>query len=522
MRVVGSIKALGGWDPKNGLLMATTAADFPTWSAVPVDVEEDEVVEYKYVICDLAGVPERWEERPNRCMHLASVVTEMPENGQIIVSEPFNGVNTPDKLRFKTAEESMNRKGSRSTLNLCDMDIGSPSSEKENGEARQKGETDLFAPTIRERRMSHSIASSRAFSSAVGGNDEEGDHSDSTIANIAGDKSGNRLGLAREESSSNLFLMDSEEVLEQQADVESSAHFADQYTLVGDGPLGEGTFGLVWRCTHKRSPETSGEVEERAAKIVKKARLSARDHRHLLGNDGEVRTHLTMNHPHVVRLYEYFDEQATVTLVLEWCRGGDLFDTIVKQAEASRQEQNGLAFKRGLSENAAAIVMQHITSALAYIHSQKVVHRDIKCENVLLARIGVPVECNVFKLCDFGFAAHDTGDGLCDRLGSPDTVAPEVVLGLRYSTPADIWSVGVLLYMMLSATPPFFASTDGEVLRRVRSGNYRMDDRLWDTISAPCKDMIRTLMTVHAVDRPTAEEVFSMAWLRSRGLSPPP
>merc|ERR1719263_2145734 len=136
-----------------------------------------------------------------------------------------------------------------------------------------------------------------------------------------------------------------------------------------------------------------------------------------------------MNHPHIVRLFEYFDEPQSVTLVLEWCRGGDLFDAIVKHANAARQEQlnSGLMIKKGLSETAAAIVMQHMLSALTYMHLRHVVHRDIKCENILLAHCDVPLVQNVFKLCDFGFATYDAGDGLNDRLGSPDTVAPEVV-----------------------------------------------------------------------------------------------
>merc|ERR1712048_957244 len=110
----------------------------------------------------------------------------------------------------------------------------------------------------------------------------------------------------------------------------------------------------------------------------------------------------------------------------EYCRGGDLFDEIVRQAKVEGRS--------GFTEPAAAIVTQHVMSALAYMHEHSIVHRDIKCENILLKHIEIPIEQNVFKLCDFGFAAHDRGEGLCDRLGSPDTVAPEVVAGSRYST----------------------------------------------------------------------------------------
>jgi serine/threonine protein kinase len=312
------------------------------------------------------------------------------------------------------------------------------------------------------------------------------------------------LNMAREESSSNLFMVDPAACGGELN--EALSEFEDKYSLVGHGPLGEGTFGLVWRCIPKLINATAeDEPKERAAKIVRKARLKERDMRYLLGEDGEVRTHLTMKHPHIVTLFEYFDEAHSVTLVLEYCRGGDLFDAIVRTSKATG---------RGFTERAAAIVITHVLSALEYIHSHRVVHRDIKCENILLAYVDVPVERNVHKLCDFGFASHDRGEGLSDRLGSPDTVAPEVVLGKRYSTPADLWSTGVLLYMMLSATPPFYATSDGEVLQKVQQGLYKFEGKIWDSISAPPKAMITSLMTVDALMRPTASEALKAEWLR--------
>lgn len=282
--------------------------------------------------------------------------------------------------------------------------------------------------------------------------------------------------------------------------------FNDKYTLLGEGPLGEGTFGLVWRCERKKVRMRAPEPEERAAKIVRKATLQPHDMRYLLGEDGEVRTHLTMKHPHIVQLFEYFDEPQTVTLVLEYCRGGDLFDAIVKQKRSSG---------RGLLEYQASIVSRDLLSAVEYMHGQSVVHRDIKCENVLLHKVGVPIQENIFKLCDFGFAVHDRGEGLCDRLGSPDTVAPEVVIGARYGAPVDIWSVGVLVYMMLSATPPFFASSDQEVLRKVRAGQYSLSGGIWDSVATPPKNMIASFMIVEPRHRQTAAQALRCEWLMS-------
>lgn len=328
--------------------------------------------------------------------------------------------------------------------------------------------------------------------------------------------------LVREESCSNLFGDLNEEGND--VEVPGLPRFEDRYALVGQGPLGEGTFGLVWRCVPKLKSQQVREApevvatkqgsafarygEERAAKIVRKAHLQQRDMRHLLGDDGEVQTHLTMTHPHIVNLFEFFDERNTVTLVLEYCRGGDLFDAIVRQAKVTG---------RGLPESAAVVAMRHVLSALQYLHGNKVVHRDLKCENVLLALAGGPLQNNTYKLCDFGFAAVDLGGGLCDRLGSPDTVAPEVVVGSKYSFPADVWSAGVLLYMIVTAVPPFSAPTDAEVLRRVRTANYSLAGPIWESIAPTARDLVRALMTVDQHRRPTAADACEDVWLGGRG-----
>lgn len=515
LRVVGNIHGLGKWSPQNGLKMATTAADFPLWSSEQITMQEDEVIEYKYVICDNNGNPERWEERHNRSIHLASLAAHVPKDVGVVVSEPFNNpTNPPEQMRFLPAEDAIAARSSSKTNGGSFIRALDKQSEEGGG---------LFAPTIRERSHSLSIMGSpmpRRNSKSLlgmpdlaGPSEPEVEDTETMVAAM------NPYNMVREESSSNLFLGQADSDDEDHA---SSSEFEDKYLLLGNGPLGEGTFGLVWRCSMK-TKDGSSAGDERAAKIIRKARLQPRDLRYLLGDEqheGEVRTHLALNHAHIVRLCECFDGLQTVTLILEYCRGGDLFDAILKQSRASSEEQQnagaGSVIKRGLPEVAAKRVMQHLLSALGYIHEKGVVHRDIKCENILLLHNGIPVEENILKLCDFGFAVYDRGEGLRDRLGSPDTVAPEVVIGSNYSTLVDIWSAGVLLYMTLSATPPFFAGSDREVLQRVRAGNYSMVGKLWDTISPACKDLVRSLMTVDTSQRPAAKAALQMAWLSSQ------
>jgi len=511
VRVVGSGLALGHWDPKFGMPLQTSAPDFPVWrsSTGGVVLEEDTAVEYKYVICDSAGDVIMWENTPNRTLHVvpAPGQSDGAQRSAVSVSERWNLICQLDRLHFSHRLAPAPGAGGGGNLGggLGRLDFPE----------RQEGES-LFEPTMRER-----VSSSKSF---LGTPRRSASLSsfipaawDPEVANpsfedaVMGEGHGivvNDAGLVREESCSNLFFGGEEVYHERRPQAwerQASQEFAERYALLGDGPLGEGTFGLVWRCS-RRQKGGRGE-EERAAKTVRKARLNDQERRFLLGEDGEISTHLTMKHPHIVELFEYFDEHLTVTLVLEFCHGGDLFDAIVSEAKRQQHQRGG-----GLSERQAAVATQHTLSALAYVHSQQVVHRDIKCENILLAKQGVPLEHNVFKLCDFGFAAHDRGLGLRDRLGSPDTVAPEVVAGSRYSFSADLWSMGTLVYMMLAATPPFKAPTDADVLRKVRTGSYSLNGALWDSITAPPKHVVTSLMVVDPKLRPTAAETLEKAW----------
>eukprot|EP00443_Scrippsiella_acuminata_P102286 CAMPEP_0115736186 /NCGR_PEP_ID=MMETSP0272-20121206/87119_1 /TAXON_ID=71861 /ORGANISM="Scrippsiella trochoidea, Strain CCMP3099" /LENGTH=481 /DNA_ID=CAMNT_0003180343 /DNA_START=41 /DNA_END=1484 /DNA_ORIENTATION=+ len=462
IRVVGSLPSLGSWNLSQSLQLATTAGDFPLWrSSTLVAVEEDAHVEYKYDL-DNEGKIIRWEERANRSLNLATAASQgvCPTRGPVAVIENFScnialrfcGVereSSPASEHPPAGDASDGKDMLKSTLPEKCL-----SSEGVSGSNFLRGR---WLPQLLPRRPFGLRRWLRRYCCCRCPRGRRRPPSESPLT-----RRGPGLTVVRFSRGP-----------------ASSCEFEQKYTLVGHGPLGEGTFGLVWRCIPKGVGVESTRPE-RAAKIVKKAMLQPRDMRHLLGDGGEVSTHLTMKHPNITELLEYFDEAQSVTLVLELCRGGDLFDAILQAKKATG---------RGLPEQAAAVATSHVLSALAYMHRQSVVHRDIKCENVLLAHrgggpSGVALEQNIYKLCDFGFAVHDNGEGFSERLGSPGTVAPEVVAGTRCSFPTDLWSTGVLVYMMLSATPPFYAPTDQDTLRKVRDGSYSLAGALWDSISA--------------------------------------
>jgi len=194
-----------------------------------------------------------------------------------------------------------------------------------------------IAPTVRDRCASKALlSSSEQDPTALPSPESESEGYAAAGPAVEWMKRKEEDGLMREESCSQLFL----EGLDEETEELAQREFEDRYSMLGDGPLGEGTFGLVWRCAPKQTI-VSTEIQERAAKIVRKSRLNEREMKLLLGPDGEVRTHITMKHVNIVELYEYFDEPNTVTLVLEYCRGGDLFDAIVNQKKTNWPRTSG-------------------------------------------------------------------------------------------------------------------------------------------------------------------------------------
>ncbi|CAE7559324.1 gla-1 [Symbiodinium sp. CCMP2592] len=301
VRVVGSIGALGSWDTHKGLVLHTSASDFPVWKQTDIlPLEEGAVVEYKYVICDNNGRGVRWEERVNRAVHIADLVKRdvVPPTGGVSIIENFVAYD-PDELRFRSAKGAFgDRRSSSSRLQSKLSGEGSQifPEGSTGGLQTTASLSDLLAPTIRERRPSKvaldCLGGYRRDSASNLGELADGGYAGapecvsepwvpSPQASSTG--AGGDNIMVREESCSNLFsdLVDTEENIPDKSD------FENKYALVGNGPLGEGTFGLVWRCTLKSG---SGPHKEMAAKIVRKGRLQPRDMKYLLGDDGEATT----------------------------------------------------------------------------------------------------------------------------------------------------------------------------------------------------------------------------------------
>lgn len=268
----------------------------------------------------------------------------------------------------------------------------------------------------------------------------------------------------------------------------------DDFYDIAKKKLGEGSYGQVSIGTDKNTGAL------RAIKAIDISKIS--DPKRF---QQEINIQMELDHPNIVKLFETFKDGRRVYLVMELCTGGELFDRIVEEAE----KHEGSAF----SEQDVARYMQQILGAMRYLHSKKFVHRDIKPENFLLQNKSREAE---IKVIDFGLAKHYDGTTpMKTKAGTPYYVAPQVLIGGGYDEKCDIWSCGVICYILLCGYPPFYGDLDEEILRRVKRGTFDFPSPDWDSNSKEVKDFISKMLTFDPKHRPSAEELFNHSWLKS-------
>jgi calcium-dependent protein kinase len=186
---------------------------------------------------------------------------------------------------------------------------------------------------------------------------------------------------------------------------------------------------------------------------------------------------------------------------MELCTGGELFDRVIELGH--------------LTETQAAIIMQQILRAVFYLHENKIVHRDLKPENFLFLD-KQPVEKAILKIIDFGLSTRfEEGQMLSMKAGTPYYVAPQVLQG-RYDKACDLWSCGVIMYILLCGYPPFHGETDADVLTKVRLGNFTFNNADWKNISEDAKDLVRKLLKMNPKERYTADQALNHLWVKNK------
>lgn len=195
-------------------------------------------------------------------------------------------------------------------------------------------------------------------------------------------------------------------------------------------------------------------------------------------------------------MHETWETERICFLITELCEGGELFYHITK--------------RKHLTEAQAALIMRQAFYALCYLHNSKICHRDIKPENFLLYKED---DESHIKLIDFGLAKRVSRDEVMNAPnGTPYYIAPEVLKG-SYTTQCDNWSMGVVMYIMLSGKPPFGGRSNKEIIESVLKGSYSTSSTVWNGISKEAKDLIAKLLCREADMRITAQEAYNHPWL---------
>ncbi|CAI5514256.1 unnamed protein product [Closterium sp. Naga37s-1] len=254
--------------------------------------------------------------------------------------------------------------------------------------------------------------------------------------------------------------------------------------------LGSGEYGVIRKCLEI----SSGHVL--ACKTIKKARIKSPE----AADDirMEVASMLVLKgHPYIVTLHDAIEDAKYVHLVMEFCRGGDLFDRITK---------GGV-----YSEPLGAHLCRAITEALLHCHRHGVIHRDIKPENILLLEPGSDTR---IKLVDFGVATFfQEGVLLHDTIGTPEYMAPEVWDG-SYGPAVDVWSTGVVMYIAMSGVPPFWAASKQSVQEAVATREASFRSAKWAHVSDECKHLIGRMLAKKPQERITCLQILGHPWIR--------
>lgn len=268
-------------------------------------------------------------------------------------------------------------------------------------------------------------------------------------------------------------------------------HPSEKYNMTDR--IGEGTFGSVRKGEHKVTKQI------RAIKAVPKQLVEEADMWQ------EIEIMRKIDHPHCVKLFETFEDELHVFMIFELCKGGELFDRLLEEGN--------------FSERQASRVMKQILGAISYLHHHRICHRDLKPENFLLLTDKEADNAHV-KIIDFGTAKEfGPNKPMKTKICTLHYVAPEILTKkeVAYTERCDVWSLGVIMYLMLSGSPPFYGDTDIAVLKKIRNGSYKWRPAsAWACVSQDAKDLIGKMLVVNPNDRFTGQEAYENRWIQEQ------
>jgi len=248
----------------------------------------------------------------------------------------------------------------------------------------------------------------------------------------------------------------------------------------------------VKECTHKVTGQ------KYAIKIIDRQAMGDTNE---VALQREIAIMQKVNHPNVIALRSVFEDKKHVYLVMELVTGGELFDKIVERGNYSEAD--------------AADLTRVIVEGIGYLHSLGIAHRDLKPENLLLRNKNTATEV---KIADFGLSRMINEQAMMKTAcGTPTYVAPEVLTNTGYVPGVDMWSIGVIAYILLCGFPPFYGDTIPEMFEQIMAGKFDYPNEYWGNISKNAKDLISQLLVVDTKKRLTAEQALLHPWLQPKG-----
>ena len=255
--------------------------------------------------------------------------------------------------------------------------------------------------------------------------------------------------------------------------------------------LGRGSFGIVYLVKQRYLSRYF------AMKVIKKSPSKAKEEEENLMNEVDILRKL--DHPNIVKITDFYSLNTEYNIITEYCQEGELFDEIKAQSP--------------FSEAMAAWYLRQILSAICYCHNMNIIHRDLKPENILIVK-RQKNGYHPIKIIDFGTAkVFQKEKAEHVLIGSAYYIAPEV-LSRNYTELCDLWSCGVIMYILLTGRPPFNGSNEEEIMKKIKEGIYDLKKYPWGVISDEAKDLIKGLLQVNTKKRLTAKEALEHKWFK--------
>ena len=253
--------------------------------------------------------------------------------------------------------------------------------------------------------------------------------------------------------------------------------------------LGKGSYGQVFRCQNKETGNVYACKKMSKKKIKNKKQFQT-----------ELNLLRTTDHPNIIKLYDIYEDNKYIYLIMEECNGGEFFDSLAKRAKE----------KNMYTEKECARIFKQILEAVNYLHAHGVCHRDLKPENILFSNVA---DDSSLKLIDFGLSkVLDGENNMKKTVGTTFYMAPEVIQG-NYNEKCDLWSCGIILYIMLCGKPPFYSQDEEELKKKICSMKYNFDYPEFKKVSKDAINLIKKIL-VGPEQRLTAAQILADPWIK--------